>query len=93
MEKKKENKKADYNPEVTKEDLEALGKKGLSMDARDDRKLQKRENQVDFTGKDLDVPKGKQNIMDNNSKVKDEENKFYSQGGERKNNLEERKDS
>lgn len=82
-----------YNPEVTEEDLKALGKKGQSMDSKDDRILEDREREVDFTGKDLDVPTGDKNIFDNNKKFKDEENRFYSQGGERNNNLEERKDS
>lgn len=91
--KDKENKKEKYNPDVTEEDLAALGKKDLSMDAKDDRILQERKQKVDFTGKDLDIPDGDKNIFDHNRDLKDEENEHYSQGGEGKEHLEERKDS
>lgn len=89
---KKENDKK-YNPEVTEEDLKTLGKKGQSMDSQADRVLEDREREVDFTGKDLDIPTGDKNIFDNNKKIKDEENRYHSLGGERKEQLEERKDS
>ncbi|MDO6766645.1 MULTISPECIES: hypothetical protein [Cellulophaga] len=92
MEKKKnenivETKK--YNSNVTKDDLQALGKKGLSMDAGDDSLLQKRENRVDFSGDELDVPGRNEPNTTNHLKLKDEENSLFGQGGESKDNLEE----
>lgn len=50
-----------YNSDITKEDLNTLGdKKGnLRNDAGDDRLLKDREKNVDFTGKELDVPNRK----------------------------------
>lgn len=89
MDKKKQH-KTTYNSEVTKEDIDALGKKNLSMDAKDDRPLQDRKKPVDFTGKDLDVPGRDDVSVSKNKKIKlkDEENSLYGQGGERKENLE-----
>ncbi len=88
---KSEHKKQ-YNPDVTEEDIEALGKKGLSMDAADDQVLKDRKKPVDFTGNDLDIP-GREGTAATKNQLKDEENTLYGQGGERKEHLEERKDS
>ncbi|MCB0382416.1 MAG: hypothetical protein KDD05_03720 [Psychroserpens sp.] len=83
----KENKQNTYNPEITEADKLALGdtdgnlKKGLS----DDTLLKKREKEIDFTGKDLDVP-GRN--TKSKRKLKDEENQLYSQGSADNENLE-----
>ena len=77
-----------YNPEITKEDLNALGNKGLRNDSGDDRLLQSREERIDFAGKDLDVSQGNDANFTSGSGLKDEENTIYGQGGERKENLE-----
>lgn|SRR5680860_796169 len=86
--KKLQDSKEEYNPDVTKEDIDALGKKGLSMDAGDDRLLEKRKKDIDFSGKDLDIP-GRDPINNAKTKnLKDEENTLYGQGAESKEGLE-----
>ena len=86
----KDTKENVYNSEITKEDLNALGEKQRNQrkDNGDDQKLENRENSVDFTGKELDIPG--RNLTENAtvSKLKDEENQLYSQGGDTKSNLE-----
>ncbi len=93
MDKKNVNKepektKEDYNSEVTKKDVDALGSKGLSMDTGDDRLLEKRKGKLDFTGKDLDVPGRDIPNKSNTKSLKDEENSLYGQGAESKEGLE-----
>lgn len=85
---KNENKKADYNSDVTKEDLSALGEKTKNSrtDGGDDIQLINRENDIDFAGNDLDVPG--RSLPKNQIKLKDEENQLYSQGGSENENLE-----
>ncbi|QWX83981.1 hypothetical protein H0I23_16265 [Cellulophaga sp. HaHaR_3_176] len=78
-----------YNSNVTEDDLQALGKKGLSMDTGDDSLLQDRKDNIDFTGEDLDVPGRHEVNLTPNLGLKDEENSLYGQGGESKDNLEE----
>ncbi len=85
--KKEEN---TYNPEITKEDKQALGDKAgnLKTDMSDDELLKNREKDVDFTGKDLDVP-GRELPSDKTKKtLKDEENSLYGQGGSGNEDLE-----
>lgn len=93
MDKKKANKKLQgnkekYNPEITKDDIDALGKKGLSMDTGDDRLLEKRKKKIDFSGKDLDIPGRSTTNNANTKNLKDEENTLFGQGGESKEGLE-----
>ncbi|PKA97674.1 hypothetical protein B0O79_1343 [Flavobacteriaceae bacterium MAR_2009_75] len=78
--------KPKYNSEITEEDKNTLGDRGVRRDNGDDRMLQNRKQRLDFTGKDLDVPGRTSNNVKN---LKDEENKFYSQGSESKRGLEE----
>lgn len=88
VDKKPQKTKENYNSEVTQEDMDALGSKGLSMDTGDDRLLEKRKKKVDFTGKELDVP-GRD--TQNNAKTQnlsDEENTLFGQGSESKKGLE-----
>ncbi len=85
---KNENSKADYNSDVTEEDLSALGEKtkNTRTDGGDDLQLINRNNDVDFAGKDLDVPG--HSLPKNQINLKDEENQLYSQGGSENENLE-----
>jgi hypothetical protein len=78
--------------DVTKEDLQALGPKDLSMDMGDDEQLKQRTSPVDFAGKDLDVPGTELDDAEEETGSEDEENNPYSLGGDSKENLEERKD-
>lgn len=84
----KENSKKTYQSEITKEDINAIGKKGLRADSEDDRLLLDREDPIDFKGKDLDVPTGEKSNLTSTQGLTDEENKLFSQGGARKENLE-----
>ncbi|WP_405327270.1 hypothetical protein [Leeuwenhoekiella sp. LLG6367-2.1] len=86
---KTDNKKnTDYNSDVTKEDLDILNQKNIHKDGGADEQLRDRQKDVDFTGKDLDVPTGEK-TNEQTTGLKDEENKLYSQGGPRNNNLDE----
>lgn len=88
MKTQKDNKEQDYKSDITKDDLQAIGKKDLRADSEADRLLLDRKEKVDFIGKDLDLPR-KTNKDKNISKdIVDEENTLYGQGGESKENLE-----
>jgi hypothetical protein len=71
--------------DVTGEDLQALGPKDLSMDMGEDEALKNRVWPVDMAAEDLDVP----GVPDDNNEMnqaigpEDEENDFYSLGGDR----------
>lgn len=72
--------------DVTQEDLQALGPKDLSMDMGEDEQLLKnRVWPVDMAAKDLDVPgsEGAGDVEDEAIGPEDEENDFYSLGGDR----------
>lgn len=73
--------------DVTAEDLEALGPKDLSLDMGEDEELLKhRVWPVDMSGKDLDVP-GSEGAGDSLNQAigpADEENDYYSLGGDEK---------
>jgi hypothetical protein len=71
--------------DVTQEDLQALGPKDLSLDMGEDEELLKnRVWPVDMAGGDLDVP-GSEEASDNTDEtLEDEENDFYSLGGDQK---------
>lgn len=79
-----------YNSDLTKEDLDILNQKNLHKDGGADEQLRDRTREVDFSGKDLDIPTGEKTNKQTTG-LKDEENKLYSQGGSRNNNLEEQK--
>lgn len=78
-----------YNPEVTKEDLDALQHDNIHTDGGDDEFLRERIKKVDFTGSDLDVPGSKTARELRKKGMPDEENQLFSQGGPDKENLEE----
>jgi hypothetical protein len=76
--------------EITKEDLEALGPKDLSLDMGDDENLLKhRIYPVDFSGKDIDIPGSELDDAGEAIGSEDEENNGYSIGGDAHDNLEE----
>ena len=68
--------------DITKEDLEALGPKDLSMDLGDDEDLKHRVHPVDFSGSDLDVPGAELDDEEESLGSEDEENNSYSLGGD-----------
>lgn len=87
---KLDNDKEDGSPgnesDVTEEDLQALGPKDLSMDMGEDEQLLKnRVWPVDMAASDLDVPgvPDDNNGLDQAIGPEDEENDFYSLGGDR----------
>lgn len=79
-----------YNSEITKEDLNTLGKrtKNKRTDQGDDQQLTEREREVDFEGSDLDVPGRKLSKDKTHKSIKDEENQLYGQGGSGNEDLE-----
>lgn len=84
-----ENDNLDYTVEnesdVTDEDLQALGPKDLSLDMGEDEALKNRVWPVDMAAEDLDVPgvPDDNNEMNQGIGAEDEENDFYSLGGDR----------
>lgn len=91
---KSEDKNTSYNSDVTTDDLQALGEKvkNTRTDKRDDSQLNEREREVDFAGKDLDVPGRKLPQSKTPKTLKDEENQLYSQGGPGNEDLERNRD-
>jgi len=76
---KNEKKENSYNSDITKDDKQAL---------KERQGLQNRTEEVDFAGKDLDVPGRKLPNDKKNKKLKDEENSLYGQGSGSNDNLE-----
>ncbi|MBW2960739.1 hypothetical protein [Mesonia aestuariivivens] len=84
--KKQENK---YNSEITNQEKEMLNQENIHRTGGDDEDLTNREKELDFTASDLDVPESNPAKKNRGSiGLKDEENDFYSQGGNN-NDLEE----
>lgn len=88
MKTKNNNTETTYNSDITKDDIDALGKKGLRADSEDDRLLLDRDQAVDFQGKDLDIPGRNKTSSAIKKGITDEENTLFGQGGESKDNLE-----
>jgi len=90
---KSEN-KGKYNPNITKKDKHILGDKpgNLRNDTDDDQLLKTRNNEVDFAGKDLDIPGRNLSNQTKKKSLKDEENKHYSLGSMHNDNLEQTND-
>ncbi|MDO1500584.1 hypothetical protein Q2T40_10625 [Winogradskyella maritima] len=85
------DKKEKYNPEVTMDDVNDLGDRIINQkeDGQgDDSQLQNRVHDVDFTGKDLDVPGRDLPKNRTAQQLKDEENQLYSQGSGHNDHLE-----
>lgn len=70
-----------YNPEVTEEDLKALGEKNenLHRDLGEDELLENRIYPADFSGKDLDIPGRDRAEKRGRRALKDEENELFSE--------------
>ena len=79
-----------YNSDITKEDVNALGEKvkNTRTDAGDDQMLRERNQEIDFTGSELDVPGRNLPKNKTHKTLKDEENQLYSQGGSGNEDLE-----
>ena len=85
----KSAKRTAHSPaDVTKEDLQALNAADNSFEG-DDAVLEGRAYPIDFAGKDLDVPGAQLDDRGEQTGDEDEENNFYSLGGENHEDLEE----
>jgi hypothetical protein len=69
--------------DLTKDDLRALGDPNLSMDGGDDEQLMNRVHSLDATAGDLDIPGAELDDQNESLGSEDEENNFYSLGGDR----------
>ena len=73
---------------ITKEDMEALGPKDLSMDGGEDEQLKQRVDPVDFDGTELDIPGRGLDDDQEDRGAEDEENNHYSLGSDDNDQLE-----
>ena len=80
--KKKKPEDLPYNPEVTKEDKQALNEKGRSMNKGQDKQLD-RDKDVDFTAEKMDIPASNDSKPQDKSELVDEENMQYNEKGSR----------
>jgi hypothetical protein len=74
-----------YDPNINKDDKQALQERGHSMSPTDDQFLADREESVDFAAEDLDIPG--RNIADTTQRgtdLPDEENFQYDKSGVKK---------
>ena len=76
---KEENKKK-YNSDITAEDKQALNEKGRSMNKGQDKDLD-REQPVDFTADNMDIPGSNQNNKKDKEELVDEENYRFNKKG------------
>lgn len=79
--KRKEN--LPYNPDITKEDKQALGEKGHSMNKGQDKELANRKRKVDFTAEDMDIPGREERDTSTGKEIPDEDNYQFNQRGSR----------
>lgn len=70
--------------DVTKEDLILLGPKDQDMDMGEDEELQNKGFPLALTGEDLDTPGEELDDMNEDIGEEDEENNYYSLGGDNK---------
>ncbi|WP_298247160.1 hypothetical protein [uncultured Christiangramia sp.] len=75
-----ENEDLPYNPEITKEDKEALNEKGRSMKKGQDKDLDRIE-QIDFTPDELDIPASNETKPKDKAGLVDEENMQFNKKG------------
>ncbi len=88
---KKNSEDLEYDPEVTMDDVTELMDRIIEQkedEQGDDEQLKNRTKEVDFTGKDLDVPGRDLPKNRNKTNLKDEENQIYSQGSGHNDHLE-----
>jgi hypothetical protein len=79
--------------DVTEEDLMALGSRGLSMDGGDDEVLRTKTYPIQSGDEDLDIPGAELDDLNEQIGSEDEENNYYSLGGDNHENLEEDRSS
>lgn len=80
---KKKEEKLPYDPNINRDDEQALHDKNLSMNQNQDKPLSDREN-VDFTGEDLDIPgRDDSNTSDQETNLPDEGNLQFNERGKR----------
>lgn len=81
-----------YNPDITKEDKQALNVKGHSMNMGQDKELANRERDVDFTGKErdvdftgkeMDIPGREERDTSTGTGIPDEDNYQFNKRGSR----------
>jgi hypothetical protein len=85
----KSAKRTGHSPaDITSDDLQALNAEENNFEG-DDAVLEGRAYPVDFAAKDLDVPGAQLDDEDEATGAEDEENNFYSLGGENHEDLEE----
>ena len=73
-----------YDPNINKDDMQALQDKGLSMDQGQDKSLAERKRPIDFAGKDLDIPgRNEANTTHNGADIPDEANYQFNKRGVR----------
>lgn len=75
---KSEKDELPYNPEVTEHDLDILRQENIHGDGGDDQQLKEREDKIDFTGNELDVPGRNETKEQDKRRLPDEENELYS---------------
>lgn len=75
--------------DVTKEDLLMLGRRDEDMDLGDDENLKGKGFPLDLSGDDLDVPGAELDDANEEIGEEDEENNYYSLGGDSKESLDE----
>ncbi|HSI70294.1 MAG TPA: hypothetical protein VK941_08690 [Gillisia sp.] len=74
-----------YDPNINKDDLQALHREGLSMDQGRDKFLSDRKRPVDFTGNEMDIPsRDESDTSQDGTDLPDEENNQYNERGVRK---------
>lgn len=78
-----------YDSDLNKQDKDILNQKNIHKDGGADEQLRDRKKEVDFTGKDLDIPGRDTTNRNEGGALNDEENRLHSQGGPRNENLEE----
>lgn len=77
-----------YDPNINRDDEFALNPKGHSMDRGQDKDLADREESVDFTAKNLDIPgRDERDTTHKNSGNPDEENHQFNEKGVRPDEL------
>lgn len=71
-----------YDPNINSDDMQALQDENLSMDQNQDKPLADREDPVDFTGKDLDIPgRNEADTTHEGTDIPDEDNLQFNERG------------
>ena len=74
-----------YDPNITREDKQALQERGLNMNPTDDKFLADRDRPVDFTAEELDIPgRNEVDTPHRGTNIPDEENFQYDESGVKK---------